>query len=103
MIGFVFNLIFAAVVHSIYEDNNPELTVSLILGAPLIFALAMLGAVWKCTESPRYFMRGGRSRYNPRKAYEKLKKLRSCKVSVSRHYDYCLMRHLPPSHWSNLT
>ncbi|KAI3332786.1 general substrate transporter [Ustulina deusta] len=80
MIGFVFNLIFAAVVHSIYEDNNPELTVSLILGAPLIFALAMLGAVWKCTESPRYFMRGGRSRYNPRKAYEKLKKLRSCKL-----------------------
>ncbi|KAJ2991818.1 hypothetical protein NUW58_g2381 [Xylaria curta] len=80
MIGFAFNLIFAAIVQRIYGDNNAELTVSLILGAPLVFAVAMLGAVWKCTESPRYYMRGGRSKYNPRKAYEKLRKLRSCKL-----------------------
>ncbi|KAI0483537.1 sugar transporter-domain-containing protein [Xylaria cf. heliscus] len=80
MIGFVFNLIFAASVYSVYGDHNRELTVSLILGAPLIFAVPMLGAVWKCPESPRYYMRGGQSHYNPRKAYEKLKKLRSCKL-----------------------
>lgn len=45
MIGFVFNLIFATIVHSIYGDNNSELTVSLILSDPLIFSLFMLWAV----------------------------------------------------------
>ncbi|KAI0436780.1 hypothetical protein F4803DRAFT_556668 [Xylaria telfairii] len=80
MIGFIFNLIFAAIVHRIYGDNNSELTVSLILGAPLIFSLFMLWAVWNCTESPRYYMRGGQSKYDPRKAYEKLQNLRSCKL-----------------------
>ncbi|KAI0856938.1 sugar transporter-domain-containing protein [Xylaria cubensis] len=80
MIGFAINLIIAAIVHSIYKDNNPNLTVSLILGAPLILAAFMLWAVWECTESPRYFMRRGPSRYNPKKAYEKFKKLRSCKL-----------------------
>ncbi|GAP88037.2 putative sugar transporter [Rosellinia necatrix] len=80
MIGFGFNLIFATAVYSVYGTGNEELTVSLILGAPLIFAAAMLGAVWKCTESPRYYMRSGRLKYDPKTAYEKLKKLRSCKL-----------------------
>ncbi|KAK5629223.1 hypothetical protein RRF57_004938 [Xylaria bambusicola] len=80
MIGFVLNLIFAAIVHSIYGDRNQELIVSLILGAPLIFSIAMLGAVWRCPESPRYYLRGGRSKYDPRTAYEKLKQLRSCEL-----------------------
>ena len=83
MIGFVFNLIFAAAVNSVYGEDNQELTVSLILGAPLIFAIAMLGAVWRCPESPRYFLRNGQSKYNPRMAYEKLKQLRSCEVSIA--------------------
>ncbi|KAJ8119222.1 hypothetical protein ONZ43_g3786 [Nemania bipapillata] len=70
MIGFVFNLIFASVVHRVYGENNRELTVALILGAPLIFATAMLGAVLRCTESPRYYMRGGQAsqKYEPKKA-----------------------------------
>ncbi|KAI0513091.1 sugar transporter-domain-containing protein [Xylaria bambusicola] len=80
MIGFVLNLIFAAIVHSIYGDSNQELTVSLILGAPLIFSIAMLGAVWRCPESPRYYLRGGRSKYDPGTAYEKLKQLRNCEL-----------------------
>jgi MFS family permease len=84
MIGFVFNLIFAAIVNRVYGEKNRELTVALILGAPLIFAIAMLGAVLRCTESPRYYMRGGQAsqKYKPKKAYEMLQKLRSCKVSA---------------------
>ncbi|KAJ8126683.1 hypothetical protein O1611_g6954 [Lasiodiplodia mahajangana] len=84
MIGFVFNLIFASIVHRVYGDTvgGRDLTVALILGAPLIFAVAMLGAVLRCTESPRYYMRGGQAskKYNPKKAYEILQKLRSCKL-----------------------
>ncbi|KAI1360078.1 sugar transporter-domain-containing protein [Xylaria arbuscula] len=80
MIGFVFNLIFAAIVHGVYGEANQELTVSLILGAPLIFAIAMLGAVLKCPESPRYYLRGRDAKYDPKTAYEKLKQLRSCEL-----------------------
>ncbi|KAI0112077.1 sugar transporter-domain-containing protein [Nemania sp. FL0031] len=84
MIGFVFNLIFASIVQRVYKDTDTgrDLTVALILGAPLIFAVAMLGAVLRCTESPRYYMRGGQAskKYNPKKAYEILHKLRSCKL-----------------------
>lgn len=107
MIGFVFNLIFAAIVQTKYGDNDKgrDLTVALILGAPLIFAVAMLGAVLKCTESPRYYMRGGQAsrKYEPKKAYEILQKLRSCKVSASRQYAYCLVRHGVHESWSNFS
>ncbi|KAI1113314.1 sugar transporter-domain-containing protein [Nemania sp. NC0429] len=82
VIGFVFNLIFAAAVQRVYGDNGRDLTVGLILGAPLIFAVAMLGAVLRCSESPRYYMRGGQAsrKYEPKKAYEILRELRSCKL-----------------------
>lgn len=92
MIGFVFNLIFAAIVESVYKGKGDDLTVALILGAPLIFAVAMLVAVFRCTESPRYYMRGGQAsrKYEPKKAYEILLKLRSCKVSAPRQRACCL-------------
>ncbi|KAI1132243.1 sugar transporter-domain-containing protein [Nemania abortiva] len=82
MIGFAFNLIFASVVQRVYPNTNHDLTVALILGAPLVFAVGMLGAVLRCTESPRYYMRGGQEsqKYEPKKAYQMLQRLRSCKL-----------------------
>jgi hypothetical protein len=70
--GFVLNLVFSTA-------NNPQFTLALILGAPIIPATMLLMCLLVCPESPRYHMRRGPN-YNPGKAYAIIKSLRKCEV-----------------------
>ncbi|KAF7524145.1 hypothetical protein G7054_g11524 [Neopestalotiopsis clavispora] len=69
MLGFAFNLITTTA----FPDN--DLTLGLILGAPVIPALLLIGALWRCPESPRYYLRQEKPDY--KRAFGALKKLRS--------------------------
>lgn len=74
MVGFVFNLI-----TTLAPNNN--LTIALILGAPVIPAIVLIFALWRCPESPRYYLR--REKPNYIRALEELRTLRSnCEVSL---------------------
>ncbi|WYZ34106.1 hypothetical protein EsH8_I_000382 [Colletotrichum jinshuiense] len=80
MIGFAFNLIFDTT-----PGSNKRLTFQLMVGAPMVPALALLVlVVWFCDESPRYLMRVSSPSYNPQRAYEILKKLRNTELQALR-------------------
>ncbi|KAK8091328.1 sugar transporter [Apiospora phragmitis] len=70
MVGLLLNLIFAATI------NNDDIVLGLMLGTPAVQAAMLLLVLWSCPESPRYYMRVGSKSYNPRRAYEELKKIR---------------------------
>lgn len=78
MVGFAFNLIFDTA-------SNKRLTFQLMVGAPMVPALALLVLViCFCEESPRYLMRVSSPRYDPQRAYEILKKLRNTELQALR-------------------
>lgn len=74
--GFAFNILFSFV-------KSRDFSLALILGAPVLPSVMLLFALWICPESPRWYMRQGPN-YNPQKAYNILKSLRKCEVSVHR-------------------
>lgn len=79
MLGFVFNFITTS------APNN-DLTLGLVLGAPVVPALLLIGALWQCPESPRYYLRQEKPNYM--RAFEALKKLRSkCEVHSFLYYN----------------
>src|SRR3569833_3659317 len=84
MMGFVFNLIFQT-------SRDDHTTVSLILGAPFVPALAASIAIWFCPESPRFYM--SRGNFNPAKALEILLKLRNTEVSISPYPNEAISTH----------
>ncbi|KAL0780791.1 hypothetical protein CaCOL14_002126 [Colletotrichum acutatum] len=78
MVGFAFNLVFDTA-------SNKRLTFQLMVGAPMVPALALLVLViCFCEESPRYLMRVSSPRYDPQRAYEILKKLRNTELQALR-------------------
>ncbi|KXH67587.1 hypothetical protein CSAL01_03626 [Colletotrichum salicis] len=78
MVGFAFNLIFDTA-------TNKRLTFQLMVGAPMVPALALLVLViCFCEESPRYLMRVSSPRCDPQRAYEILKKLRNTELQALR-------------------
>jgi len=80
MVGFAFNLIFDTA-----PDSNKRLTFQLMVAAPMVPALALLVfVIWFCDESPRYLMRVSSPSYNPRRAYEILRKLRNTELQALR-------------------
>ncbi|KAK2003988.1 hypothetical protein LX36DRAFT_666044 [Colletotrichum falcatum] len=80
MIGFAFNLIFDTA-----PDSNKKLTFQLIVGAPMVPALALLVfVIWFCDESPRYLMRVSSPSYDPQRAYDILRKLRNTELQALR-------------------
>ncbi|KAI1263286.1 hypothetical protein F5Y18DRAFT_438340 [Xylariaceae sp. FL1019] len=76
-VGFAFNLIF-------YTAHDDTLTPRLILGAPLVPSLFLLGSLYFCPESPRFYMRQRSSHFNPSKAYAVLKRLRTEEIQALR-------------------
>ncbi|KAK8092546.1 MFS general substrate transporter [Apiospora kogelbergensis] len=75
MAGLLLNLIFAATIKS------NDIVVSLMLGSPFIPAVLLLIFIWSCPESPRFYMQLNSKNYNPKKAYEELRKIRgSCEL-----------------------
>lgn len=54
-----------------------DLAPALMLGAPVIPSVVLLFALWSSPESPRYYLRGGRGKYQPEKALKMLLKLRA--------------------------
>lgn len=74
-VGFILNLCFS-------QARNENLALALILGAPVVPSIVLLCVLIVCPESPRYYLRRGPN-YNPTKAYEILKTLRRCRVSLS--------------------
>nr|CBS32697.1 hexose transporter [Colletotrichum graminicola] len=80
MVGFAFNLIFDTT-----PDSNKRLTFQLMVAAPMVPALALLVfVIWFCDESPRYLMRVSSPSYDPRRAYEILRKLRNTELQALR-------------------
>ncbi|KAI5457858.1 hypothetical protein BGZ63DRAFT_467104 [Mariannaea sp. PMI_226] len=63
--------------------NNRKFALAFILGAPIIPSIFLLGALFVCPESPRWYMRRGPN-YNPQKAYDVLKSLRKCELIALR-------------------
>lgn len=59
---------------------TPLVTLRLILAAPAIPALLLMVAVYFVPESPRFYLRPHRGRYNPEKAYRELRRLRTTEV-----------------------
>ncbi|KAK8034652.1 hypothetical protein PG993_009647 [Apiospora rasikravindrae] len=88
--GFVFNLIFNAAIGPGGQSpdeggdrwSHEDKILSLILGSPCVPALFLLAGLWFCPESPRYYMRRKSSRFNPMKAYEMLKLIRTTEVTL---------------------
>lgn len=75
MVGFAFNLITTT------AGQDHKLTVALILGAPVVPAMVLIVALWRCPESPRYYLRLEKPNYT--RAFAELKKLRSkCEASL---------------------
>ncbi|KAK8050877.1 hypothetical protein PG993_002262 [Apiospora rasikravindrae] len=72
MVGFLLNLIFAARI----PEKSVDIILGLMLGAPAVPAALLLVVLWSCPESPRYYMGIHSRNYNPKKAYEELKKIR---------------------------
>ncbi|KAK8079406.1 hypothetical protein PG997_007224 [Apiospora hydei] len=72
MVGLLLNLIFVVRI----PQESGDVALGLILGAPAIPAVLLLVVLWSCPESPRYYMRIDSRNYNPKKAYEELKKIR---------------------------
>lgn len=54
-----------------------DLAPALMLGAPVLPSVVLLFALWSSPESPRYYLRGGRGKYQPEKALKMLLKLRA--------------------------
>ncbi|ETS77058.1 hypothetical protein PFICI_10932 [Pestalotiopsis fici W106-1] len=67
-VGFILNLCFS-------QAKDENLALALILGAPVVPSIVLLGVLAVCPESPRYYLRRGPN-YNPKKAYEIIKTLR---------------------------
>ncbi|KAK7957326.1 glycosyl hydrolase [Apiospora aurea] len=70
MIGLLLNLIFAATI------RVDDIVLGLMLGSPAVPAVILLFVLWSCPESPRYYMRVGSKNFNPKRAYQELRKIR---------------------------
>ena len=62
---------------------SPVLSLRLTLASPLVPALMLIIALYFTPESPRYWLRPHRGRYNTEKAYNELRKLRNTEVSLT--------------------
>ncbi|GAB1315576.1 hypothetical protein MFIFM68171_05786 [Madurella fahalii] len=70
---------------------TPLTTLRLILAAPVIPALMLMLAVYFVPESPRFYLRPHRGKYNPEKAYQELRRLRTTELQALR--DLYLVHH----------
>ncbi|KAM0327248.1 hypothetical protein ACHAQA_006383 [Verticillium albo-atrum] len=77
-VGFAFNLIFSTA-------KSDGTTFALIMGAPAVPSLALfILVVWFCDESPRYLLRKSSPNYDPKRAYNIIRKLRSTELQALR-------------------
>ncbi|KAF3357672.1 hypothetical protein VdG1_05775 [Verticillium dahliae VDG1] len=77
-IGFAFNLVFSTA-------KTDKITFALIMAAPAVPSLALfILVIWFCDESPRYLLRESSPNYNPKRAYEIIRKLRSTELQALR-------------------
>jgi len=74
--SFSMNLVF-------FLAPSPVLSLRLTLASPLVPALMLIIALYFTPESPRYWLRPHRGRYNTEKAYNELRKLRNTEVSLT--------------------